>query len=392
VSSPPSPLREQECELSIVMPCLNEARTVGICVSKALQFLREQGISGEVVVADNGSTDGSQEIAARAGARVISVKEKGYGNAIRGGVAASRGKYIIMGDSDDSYDFLNLGPFLEKLREGYDLVMGNRFKGFIAPGAMPASHRYFGNPVLTAIGRILFRSPCGDFHCGLRGFSREAYEKMDLYTEGMEFASEIVVKASLLGMRIAEVPTTLVPDGRGRPSHLRSWRDGWRHLRFLLLYSPRWLFLLPGLVMVIGGGLLGALLMGSSLTFGDVVSDLGALVGLSMSTVLGFELILMGLFAKVLGVRERLFPKDDKTERFLQRAKMEIGLLVGLGIFLLGLAILGSEVIMGQELVASDNFHWERLKGTIASFTLIVIGVQVVSHSFLFGLMGLRAR
>jgi len=215
---------------------------------------------------------------------------------------------------------------------------------------------------------------------------------MDLYTEGMEFASEIVVKASLLGMRIAEVPTTLVPDGRGRPSHLRSWRDGWRHLRFLLLYSPRWLFLLPGLVMVIGGGLLGALLMGSSLTFGDVVSDLGALVGLSMSTVLGFELILMGLFAKVLGVRERLFPKDDKTERFLQRAKMEIGLLVGLGIFLLGLAILGSEVIMGEELVASDNFHWERLKGTIASFTLIVIGVQVVSHSFLFGLMGLRAR
>ncbi len=374
------------------MPCLNEARTVGICVSKALQFLREQGISGEVVVADNGSTDGSQEIAARAGARVISVKEKGYGNAIRGGVAASRGKYIIMGDSDDSYDFLNLGPFLEKLREGYDLVMGNRFKGFIAPGAMPASHRYFGNPVLTAIGRILFRSPCGDFHCGLRGFSREAYEKMDLYTEGMEFASEIVVKASLLGMRIAEVPTTLVPDGRGRPSHLRSWRDGWRHLRFLLLYSPRWLFLLPGLVMVIGGGLLGALLMGSSLTFGDVVSDLGALVGLSMSTVLGFELILMGLFAKVLGVRERLFPKDDKTERFLQRAKMEIGLLVGLGIFLLGLAILGSEVIMGEELVASDNFHWERLKGTIASFTLIAIGVQVVSHSFLFGLMGLRAR
>jgi hypothetical protein len=371
---------------------LNEARTVGICVSKALQFLREQGISGEVVVADNGSTDGSQEIAARAGARVISVKEKGYGNAIRGGVAASRGKYIIMGDSDDSYDFLNLGPFLEKLREGYDLVMGNRFKGFIAPGAMPASHRYFGNPVLTAIGRILFRSPCGDFHCGLRGFSREAYEKMDLYTEGMEFASEIVVKASLLGMRIAEVPTTLVPDGRGRPSHLRSWRDGWRHLRFLLLYSPRWLFLLPGLVMVIGGGLLGALLMGSSLTFGDVVSDLGALVGLSMSTVLGFELILMGLFAKVLGVRERLFPKDDKTERFLQRAKMEIGLLVGLGIFLLGLAILGSEVIMGEELVASDNFHWERLKGTIASFTLIAIGVQVVSHSFLFGLMGLRAR
>ncbi len=388
----PAPRSEQECELSIVMPCLNEARTVGICVSKALQFLREHGISGEVVVADNGSTDGSQELAAKAGARVISVKEKGYGNAIRGGVAAARGKYIIMGDSDDSYDFLNLSPFLEKLREGYDLVMGNRFRGGIAPGAMPASHRYLGNPVLTAIGRLLFRSPCGDFHCGLRGFSKEAYEKMDLYTEGMEFASEIVVKASLLGMRIAEVPTTLVPDGRGRPSHLRSWRDGWRHLRFLLLYSPRWLFLLPGLAMFIGGGLVGAPLVLSSLTFGSLVSDTSALVGCSMSVVLGLELILLGLFAKVLGVRQRLFPKDDRTERFLQKAKMERGLLVGLGIFLLGLAIFGSEVIIGKELASSDDSSWASLRGIIASFTLIAIGVQVVSHSFLLGLMGLRAR
>jgi len=385
-------MSEQECELSIVMPCLNEARTVGICVSKALQFLREHGISGEVVVADNGSTDGSQEIAAKAGARVISVKEKGYGNAIRGGVAAARGKYIIMGDSDDSYDFLNLGPFLEKLREGYDLVMGNRFKGGIAPGAMRASHRYLGNPLLTGIGRILFRSPCGDFHCGLRGFSKEAYDKMDLYTEGMEFASEVVVKASLLGMRIAEVPTTLVPDGRGRPSHLRSWRDGWRHLRFLLLYSPRWLFLLPGAVMFIGGGLLGALLIWSSFTFGGLVSDLSALVGLSMSTVVGLELVLLGLFAKVLGVRQGLFPKHDGTARILQSAKMEVGLLIGLGIFLLGLAILASEVIIGKQLVLSDGSPWERVKGIIASLTLIGIGLQVVSHSFLFGLMGLRAK
>jgi len=384
--------REAECELSIVMPCLNEARTVGICVSKALRFLLEEGISGEVVVADNGSTDGSQEIAARAGARVVSVEEKGYGNAIRGGIAAARGRYIIMGDSDDSYDFTNLLPFVEKLREGYDLVMGNRFKGGIAPGAMPALHRYLGNPVLTALGRLLFSSPCGDFHCGLRGFSKHAYQRMDPHTAGMEFASEIVVKASLLRMRIAEVPTTLVPDGRGRPSHLRSWRDGWRHLRFLLLYSPRWLFTIPGLALFIAGGALGTLLTFTPVRIGGVVLDTNTLLVCAMCTLVGFQLISFSVFAKAFAVRERLLPADEGTERFLKAARLEIGLLVGLGILALGLALLISALLMWKEHSFGDLSYPESLRVTIPSVTLIMLGLQVIFSSFLLGLFGLRVR
>src|ERR1051325_447175 len=237
---------EERLEVSVVMPCLNEAETLQVCIEKAQASLRELGVAGEVIVADNGSTDGSQEIAERLGARVIPVAAKGYGNALMGGILAARGTYVIMGDADDSYDFANLRPFLDKLRQGCDLVMGNRFQGGIKPGAMPPLHKYLGNPILTGIGRLLFHSPCGDFHCGLRGFDKEAVGGMELRTTGMEFASEMVVKATLHGMRITEVPTTLSPDGRSRPPHLRSWRDGWRHLRFLLLYSPRWLFLYPG--------------------------------------------------------------------------------------------------------------------------------------------------
>jgi glycosyltransferase involved in cell wall biosynthesis len=384
--------REAECELSIVMPCLNEARTVGICVSKAMRFLLEEGISGEVVVADNGSTDGSQEIAARAGARVVSVEQKGYGNAIRGGIAAARGRYIIMGDSDDSYDFANLRPFVEKLREGYDLVMGNRFKGGIAPGAMPALHRYLGNPVLTAIGRLFFGSPCGDFHCGLRGFSKHAYQRMDPHTAGMEFASEIVVKASLLRMRIAEVPTTLVPDGRGRPSHLRSWRDGWRHLRFLLLYSPRWLFTIPGLALFVAGGALGALLTFTPVRIGGVVFDTNTLLVCAMCTLVGFQLISFSVFAKAFAVRERLLPADEGTERFLKAARLEIGLLVGLGILALGLALLISAVLMWKEHAFGDLSYPDSLRVTIPSVTLIMLGLQVIFSSFLLGLFGLRVK
>src|SRR6266513_5466209 len=240
------------------MPCLNEAETVATCVRKAIGFLAESGISGEVLVADNGSTDGSQQLATDAGARVVPISDKGYGNALMGGINAARGKYVIMGDADDSYDFTNLMPFVNELRKGADLVMGNRFQGGIAPGAMPPLHRYLGNPVLTFIGRLFFRSPVGDFHCGLRGFSKAAVARLDLRTTGMEFASEMVVKATLQRLRIAEVPTTLSRDGRNRPPHLRSWRDGWRHVRFLLIYSPRWLFLYPGTILMIAG-LLAAL-------------------------------------------------------------------------------------------------------------------------------------
>src|SRR6266571_1320311 len=240
-------------ELSIVMPCLNEAETVGNCIEKAWGTIRELGICGEVIVADNGSSDGSPGIAEGLGARVVFVQEPGYGAALMGGISAAQGRYIILGDSDDSYDFTDLAPFVEKLREGYDLVVGNRFLGGIKAGAMPRLHRYLGTPVLTGLERLFFRSPIGDVNCGLRGLRAEAVSRLDLQATGMEFASEMVVKASLQKMRITEVPTTLAPSGRTRPPHLRSWRDGWRHLRFLLLYSPRWLFLYPGLILMLIG-------------------------------------------------------------------------------------------------------------------------------------------
>ena len=240
-------------ELSIIMPCLNEAETLEVCVRKALAYLDRSGITGEVIVGDNGSTDGSQDIALRCGASVVDIPLRGYGAALYGATLAARGKYIVMGDSDDSYDFSNLDPFVAKLREGYDLVMGNRFAGGIKLGAMPWKNRYIGNPILSTIGKMLFRCPAGDFHCGLRGYSKEAFTRMDLRTTGMEFASEMVIKATLNRMKITEVPTTLSPDGRSRPPHLRPYRDGWRHLRFMLLFSPNWLFLYPGLgVMSLG--------------------------------------------------------------------------------------------------------------------------------------------
>ena len=261
-------------ELTVVMPCLNEAETVATCVRKAIGFLAESGISGEVLVADNGSTDGSQRLATDAGARVVPISDKGYGNALMGGIVAARGKYVIMGDADDSYDFTNLMPFVNELRKGADLVMGNRFRGGIAPGAMPPLHKYLGNPVLSFIGRLFFRSKIGDFHCGLRGFSRDSVMALNLQATGMEFASEMVVKATLAGQRVTEVPTTLSKDGRSRPPHLRSWRDGWRHLRFLLLFSPRWLFLYPGLALLVVGSAVTTALYFSPLRIGGAGLDI----------------------------------------------------------------------------------------------------------------------
>ncbi|MBE0672145.1 MAG: glycosyltransferase family 2 protein, partial [Anaerolineales bacterium] len=254
------PGKSSNKELSIVLPCLNEELTVGICVSKAIGFLKKHKVNGEVIVADNGSTDRSLKIAAKHGARVVQIEQKGYGSALRGGFEAARGKYIIMADADDSYDLVNLMPFVEKLREGYDLVMGNRFKGGIKKGAMPWHHQYIGNPILSFLGKLFFKTPANDFHCGLRGFTKAAIEKMDLQTTGMELASEIVIKSSILKMRTCEVPTTLSPDGRDRPPHLRSFRDGWRHLRFLLIYSPSWLFFYPGIILSIVGSIFSLVL------------------------------------------------------------------------------------------------------------------------------------
>src|SRR5215211_8776310 len=278
-------------ELSVLMPCLNEAETLATCIKKAQKALEDLNVNGEVVIADNGSTDGSPEIAASLGARVIHVAAKGYGSALLSGIKAARGKYIIMGDADDSYDFTNLGPFLEKLRAGYELVMGNRFKGGIAPNAMPPLHKYLGNPVLTGIGRLFFRSPCGDFHCGLRGFSKAAIQRLDLRTRGMEFASETVVKASLQGLKITEVPTTLSVDGRNRPPHLRSWRDGWRHLRFLLLYSPRWLFLYPGAFLMVAGFISGGWLLQGPVVINNVGFDVQTLLYAAAAIIIGFQAV-----------------------------------------------------------------------------------------------------
>ncbi|HEX3084827.1 MAG TPA: glycosyltransferase family 2 protein, partial [Pyrinomonadaceae bacterium] len=278
-----------ECELSIVMPCLNEAETLEVCINKARGFIEKYGIDGEVVIADNGSTDGSQGLATKCGARVVDVVAKGYGSALMGGIRAARGRFIIMGDADDSYDFVNLMPFVEKLREGHDLVMGNRFRGGIKPNAMPPLHKYLGNPVLTFIGRLLFKSPSGDFHCGLRGFRKESAMELDLRTTGMEFASEMVVKMTLNKKRIAEVPTTLSKDGRSRPPHLRSWHDGWRHLRFLLLYSPRWLFFYPGLAAIIIGLVTWAYLLPSPQLIKGIRLDVNTLLYGALLLMLGYQ-------------------------------------------------------------------------------------------------------
>jgi hypothetical protein len=380
------------CELSIVMPCLNEAETVGICVQKAMRFLREEQVSGEVVVADNGSTDGSQEMAARQGARVVHVPERGYGNALRGGILASRGRYVIMGDSDDSYDFLHLKPFVDRLREGHDLVMGNRFKGGISPGAMPSLHRYLGNPVLTKIGQILFGSPCGDFHCGLRGFSKEAFRRMDPQTTGMEFASEIVVKASLQRMRIAEVPTTLAPAGRTRPPHLRSWRDGWRHLRFLLLFSPRWLFLIPGVFLFVIGGVVGAVLTWTPIRVGSVEFDTNTLLVCSLSLLMGFQLILFSVFAKAFAIRERLLPPDERIERLLDIVSLEMGLIAGVCLFLGGLALMLYAVFYWGQHQFGHLSYPAGLRLTIPSVTFMMLGMQTIFSSFFLGVLRLRVK
>jgi len=376
-------------ELTILMPCLNEAETLAVCVDKANGYLASSGVVGEVVVADNGSTDGSQEIARAHGARVVDVPDKGYGSAIRGGIAAARGRYIVMGDADDSYDFTRLDPFLERLRAGDELVMGNRFRGGIAPGAMPPLHKYLGNPVLSWIGRTFFRTGgIRDFHCGLRGFNRASMIALGLRTTGMEFASEMVVKSALGGLRMSEVPTTLSPDGRSRPPHLRSWRDGWRHLRFLLVFSPRWLFLIPGVV----AGLVGALgtfaLMFGPLSFGPIGLDVSSQVYLSALTVVGYQAVLLGVLTKLYASREGFrLPRGRSFDRLAERISPESGAIAGLLLFLLGLAvaIVQFSLWAGQGFGALDPLATLRL--AIPAALLMVVGAQTIMAGMFLGIL-----
>jgi hypothetical protein len=374
------------------MPCLNEAETLAGCIRKAQCWLEAAGVAGEVVVADNGSSDGSQDIARQAGARVISVAQKGYGNALMGGITAARGTYIIMGDADDSYDFSNLSPFLEALRNGSDLVMGNRFRGGIAPGAMPPLHRYLGNPVLSGIGRLFFRSPCGDFHCGLRGFRKETLLALDLRTTGMEFASEMVVKATLYHVPIAEVPTTLSPDGRSRAPHLRSWRDGWRHLRFLLLYSPRWLFLYPGIALMLIGLVAGVWLLPGPRMIGQVTFDVHTLLYAAAALVIGFQAITFATFAKVFAISERLLPEDPRMNRLDHIFNLETGLIVGGLCILIGLAVsLYAVGNWGMRSFGALN-PVSTLRVVIPGATLLMLGGQIVLASFFLSVLGLKRR
>jgi hypothetical protein len=377
-------------ELTVVMPCLNEAETVATCVTKAVRFIADSGISGEVVVADNGSTDGSQRLAEEAGARVVQIKDKGYGNALMGGIVAARGEYVIMGDADDSYDFSNLMPFVTELRGGADLVMGNRFKGGIAPGAMPRLHRYLGNPVLSFVGRLFFRSPIGDFHCGLRGFRRDSALRLGLQATGMEFASEMVVKATLANQKITEVPTTLAKDGRSRPPHLRSWRDGWRHLRFLLLFSPRWLFFAPGLVLFVAGLVIGAVIAAGPLKVGGVTFDVDTLVAASAMVVIGFQAVLFWLFTQVYAGSEGFLPEEPKVQRLLGNLSLERGLLAGVAIGAAGLVGLIFSLTYWQANKFGQLNYEHALRLMVPSVTALVVSCQVILGTFFLSILGIK--
>lgn len=380
---------QDNIEVSVVMPCLNEARTVGICVAKARASLETLGIHGEVIVADNGSTDGSQLIAEAHGARVAPVSRKGYGAAIQGGIASARGRFIIMGDADDSYDFTNLGPFVERLRGGDDLVMGNRFRGGIAPGAMPWHHKYIGNPVLTGILNLFFRTPIRDAHCGLRGFRKDSYQKLGLTTPGMEFASEMVVKASLHGQKISEVPTTLKPDGRDRPPHLRSFRDGWRHLRFLLLMCPLWLFLIPaGFLMGAGLGLMLWLTPGPQ-QIGSVTFDIHTMLLGTLAILMGYQVLWMWLFAKIHGWTSGLLPAQTFKVRLFDYLNLERGLLFGFGMLAAGIALIAW---LFQSWYANNMGPLEvqvTFRYALWGFVLMVLGGQTIFGSFFLSMLGM---
>jgi glycosyltransferase involved in cell wall biosynthesis len=376
-------------EVSIVMPCLNEAETLATCIQKAQRAIEKDSLSAEIIVADNGSTDGSQVIAAELGARVVPVKRKGYGSALIGGIDAAHGELVIMGDADDSYDFTAIAPLVAKLREGYDLVVGNRFLGGIEPGAMPWSHRWIGNPVLTFISRVFFHTPVGDAHCGLRGFRKDAYERMNLRATGMEFASEMVIKASLKGMRIAEVPVALRPDGRSRPPHLRTWRDGWRHLRFMLLFSPRWLFLYPGLALFAVGAVLSALLIPGPLHIGGVRLDVHTLLVASFLALLGYQLVLFAVFTKIFAVRTGFHPPHPLLETVFRYVTLEVGLAAGALMVLVGLVALVVAVASWGAVGFGNLDPSLTMREVIPAVVLLALGTQTVFASFFISILSI---
>ncbi len=370
------------CELTILMPCLNEAETLAVCIQKARAFLETERVVGEVLIADNGSTDGSQAIARAHGARVINVSTRGYGGALLGGIEAAKGRYIVMGDADASYDFSALTPFLELLRHGYELVMGNRFKGGIKPGAMPGLHRYLGNPVLTGFGRLFFQSPVSDFHCGLRGFSTDSIRRLNLQTTGMEFASEMVVKATLHGLRIAEVPATLSPDGRSRAPHLRSWRDGWRHLRFLLIFCPRWLFLYPGLALMLIGLAAMIWLVPGPRTVGRVTFDVHTLLYASAALVLGLQAVAFSVFSKIFFAGARLVPEDNQLAAAIRMFTLERGIVFGTALSIAGISGSFYAFIVWGSASFGELLPSSMLRTIVPSLTALTVGVQIIFAGF----------
>lgn len=386
--TPTRTLKGDQLELTILMPCLNEAETIAVCVGKAQAFLRRASIAGEVLIADNGSTDGSQAIATGLGARVVPVAEKGYGAALLGGIAAARGRYVVMGDADDSYDFANLEAFVERLRGGAELVMGNRFRGGIEAGAMPPLHRYLGNPVLSFLGRLFFRIPVGDFHCGLRGFDAESIRALGLRTTGMEFASEMVVRAALAGLRIEEVATTLKPDGRSRAPHLRTWRDGWRHLKFLLMYNPRWLFFIPGATLCTMGVLLTALLFYGPLQLNTTMElDLNTFMAACFMIVTGTQLISFGLLSRYYADITGILPRNASADRLSRSISTDRMALNG------GICFVAGGLFVGYALLRWANVDFGPLRDSeiprivVLGLTLVVIGLQAFFSAFLLGIL-----
>jgi glycosyltransferase involved in cell wall biosynthesis len=382
-------------EVSIVMPCLNEADTVATCIAKATRALSEQKIGGEIIVADNGSTDGSQEIATRSGARLVNVTEKGYGNALMGGIAEARGQFIIMGDADDSYDFLEIPKFVAKLREGYDLVMGCRLPsggGEILPGAMPILHRVWGNPMFSYLARWWFKAPLHDVHCGLRGFSKKFYCRIEQRCTGMEFATEMVIKASLNRAKIAEVPVILRPDGRkAHAPHLKTFRDGWRHLRFYLMCSPRWLFLMPGAGLILLG-IIGYGIAMPGTTIRGITFDVHTLLFASLAILCGYQSILFALFTKTFAIGEGLLPPDPQMDRFFEIVNLEKGLILAISMFVVGLALLGIAVNEWRVTRFGPLNYSEIMRFVIPGATLTALGFQTLLSSFFASILGMRRK